>query len=334
MFRHLLALELSVFVLGPGSGWAWADDRGPGDGIPSAVAGHGAERGHEIADRGDHHPGNRGEGRGPFVGRPYRHPPGHRHWYPPGHVYPPYPYPYPYAYPYPYYPPPLYIPAEELYGPGPVLRMMGVDHWFRPRPNVNVFVVPKKEGPAAGAGGGAAAAAQQAAPGDDGPGAPKAPADAEARQAALLASAWKLIGAGDTLFEAQRYVDANTRYRRAARAAPTLAEPYLRQGFALVALGSYDAAAGAFQRGLRIDPAWPGSDFTLAELYGDNALAKSGQLDALAKASEDDPKSADLLFLVGVLLHFDGQPDRARPFFQRAAQLAGENDGHIRAFLR
>ena len=46
-----------------------------------------------------------------------------------------------------------------------------------------------------------------------------------------------------------------------------------------------------------------------------------------------------LLKLLGLIekptagrIHFDGQPDRAKAFFQRAAQLAPGDDAHVRAF--
>ena len=117
------------------------------------------------------------------------------------------------------------------------------------------------------------------------------------------------------------------------RAAPQLADGYFRQGYALAAMGRYDLAARAIKRGLGLDPTWPRSDFNNHELYGDNRLAKTAQLDAMAKAAEEKPHDADLLFLLGVLLHFDGQPDRAATFFKRAGQLAGGDDAHLRAFM-
>ena len=40
-----------------------------------------------------------------------------------------------------------------------------------------------------------------------------------------------------------------------------------------------------------------------------------------------------LLFLLGVHLHFDGKPQRAAPFFQRAKQLLGRDDAHLKGFL-
>ena len=50
----------------------------------------------------------------------------------------------------------------------------------------------------------------------------------------------------------------------------------------------------------------------LKELYGADNMTKNAHRDALAEAAEANPNDADLLFLLGVHLHFDGQADRAR----------------------
>ncbi len=53
----------------------------------------------------------------------------------------------------------------------------------------------------------------------------------------------------------------------------------------------------------------------------------------MAAAVAAKPASANRLFVLGVFLHFDGQPDRAAAIFARAQQTAGDNVGHIAAFL-
>ena len=241
----------------------------------------------------------------PSYGGVYRDP---YQYDPYGYDYGPYDYPYHYPYP-PYYIAPLYIPAEELYGPQAVNRFMGWGNWNRPPLNVRVIVPPKNE---------EAAEPQKPVP--------------RAINPQSVATAWKYIGYGDAHFAAQKYQDAYLRYRKAARAAPQLAEVYFRQGYALMTTGRYDLAARAIRRGLKLDPGWPRSDFNHNELYGDNLAAKTAHVDAMAAAAEKAPHDADLLFLVGVHLHFDGQPDRAAAFFKRAGQLAGGDDAHIRAF--
>jgi len=246
-------------------------------------------------------------------------------WYGGYHV----PHAYPYWYPPPYYGPyvlpPVVIPADTLYGPRPIQQLMGVEQWFAPR--AAAAAAPRVVVPA------------PAAPAE--PAAPRPPAARDAPPAAkpphneaTVNLAWRFIGFGDAHFAAQRYVDANDRYRKATQTAPQLAAGHFRQSFALAALGRYDLAVAAVKRGLELDPAWPQSDFRLAELYDGNQMAKTAHLDQLAKAAEDKPLEADLLFLVGVHLWFDGQQARAKPFFRRAAQLAAADRPHIEAFLK
>ena len=145
--------------------------------------------------------------------------------------------------------------------------------------------------------------------------------------------AWKFIGYGDALFGQQKYAEANDRYRKASKNAPQLADAWFRQGFAMAAIARYDLAVGAIKRGLSLDSTWPKSEFRLKDLYGSDEIAKNAHLDALAKAAEEEPTDGDLLFMVGVHLHFDGQADRAGKFFQRAAEIAGGDAEHINAFL-
>lgn len=151
--------------------------------------------------------------------------------------------------------------------------------------------------------------------------------------AATMARARQFVVFGDERFREQQFSLAYQRYKKAAQAAPDLAEAYFRQGLAQIALGRYATAAAAIKRGLAFQPRWAGSDFRLDQLYDDNRLAKTNHLERLAEAVAHDADNADLLFLVGVELHFDGQADRARPFFERAADL-GEDAGLLKGFLQ
>lgn len=293
------------------------DRGGPGRGGADASK-HDSDRSGRVER---HHYGGHRPPHGVHWGGAYRVP------YTPSYGYPVYPEYYP-AYPGyypgysgwypPYYAPPIHIPAEELYGPRAVQRFMGVDHWFQqPQPSTNIIIQRGTE---------PAGDAAPAPPPDD----PKPP---RATNQQALNLAWRFIGFGDAHFSNQNYADANDRYRKAATASPQLADSYFRQGYALMAMGRYDLAVGTIRRGLALAPGWPQSGFSNTELYGDNPQAKAGHLEALAAASEKEPHKADLLFLVGVLLHFDGKPDRARPFFERADQILADDDAHVKAFL-
>ena len=215
----------------------------------------------------------------------------------------------PYA-PFWYYPPPMFAPAETIYGPQAVKRYMGIPD-ANPGPRTTIPL----PGPAAAA-------------------EPKKPAETAPRVATAetRALARRFIGFGDRQFVNEKFGEAYQRYRKAAEVMPELADAYFRQGFALIGSGRYDLAAKALKRGLTLNPGWPKSGFRLADLYGGNQRAKAAHLETLAATAEKSPNNADLLFLLGVCLFFDGARDRATPFFERAVQVGGAGE-HLLGFL-
>lgn len=204
--------------------------------------------------------------------------------------------PYPYAYP------PVFLPPEPIYGPLATRQFLGMPVQPRitlPRPD-EVEEEPK-------------------------PG--------RSTSAESIASGWRFIGYGDKLFLAQDYGQARLRYKQAGSVAPTLGAAFFRQAYTLIALGNYSEAAKLIKRGLKVDPSWPESGFTNDQIYGDNRMAKMAHIDALAAATVNEPHNADLLFLIGVHLFFEGEPERAKTFFERAGRLAGGEDAHLRPFF-
>lgn len=153
-----------------------------------------------------------------------------------------------------------------------------------------------------------------------------------ASNATATARARRFVEFGDERFGAQEFSLALQRYKKAARAAPDMADAYFRQAIALVALGRYVEAAEAVKRGIGLQPGWPAGEFHLDDVYGDNRLAKTDHLERLAEAAWQAPDRSDLILLVGVELLCDGQPARAQVFFQRAADL-GEDAGVVAGFL-
>jgi tetratricopeptide (TPR) repeat protein len=137
---------------------------------------------------------------------------------------------------------------------------------------------------------------------------------------------------GDEKFREKQYTRAYELYRSARRAAHDLPEVHFRIAQTLTALGHYTSAVTAIQRGLRLDPDWPASDFDLNELYGGDPLPLLSHKERLAMALRDDMDNPDLLFLLGYELFFSGDRAQARPFFERAAQLTGD-PSHIVPFL-
>lgn len=162
---------------------------------------------------------------------------------------------------------------------------------------------------------------------------PGPPGQPKATNPEQKAKAGKFITFGDTNFANQKYLAALGRYKTAAQVAPDLGEPYFRQGHTHVAVGQYESAIKAFRRGLRIEGDWTASPFRLDQLYDGNLAAKTGHLENLAKAVEANPFSTDLLTLMGLELFYDDQRERSLPFFERAAQLGGNEERLLDDFL-
>ena len=139
-----------------------------------------------------------------------------------------------------------------------------------------------------------------------------------------VARARQFLEYGDARFRRQEFLEALQRYRKASEAAPNLADAYFRQGLAQAALGRYVPAVSSIKRGMAISPDWASGDFRLGQLYGDSVAAKQAHLEQLAITAEQQPDKAELLFLLGVELLFDGQPARAKTFLERSAELGLE----------
>jgi hypothetical protein len=152
--------------------------------------------------------------------------------------------------------------------------------------------------------------------------------NAEAR-----ARAATFIDHGDEHFRKQKFNEAYGRYRDAAKEAPDLAEPYLREAFALAAIGQYENAAKALKRGLALKPDWSQAGFRLKSLYGDNKIAKIAHRESLARVVSEHPHSADLMFLLAVVLYCDDDPQRSQAFFLRAKALEPGDPAYIKGFL-
>ena len=125
---------------------------------------------------------------------------------------------------------PIFLSPWQLYGPGPILRMMGVDQWFN--------------GTSSGGGGGGGGSSknvfhQPVDPVDRSEstaGEKSAPERGTNQHSVDLAK--RYIGFGDNHFAKKEYSDALDRYRKAAQAAPQLADAYFRQGLGAVGDGA------------------------------------------------------------------------------------------------
>ncbi len=207
----------------------------------------------------------------------------------------------------PYGLPPLVLPAQTLFGPQPVQQMMGGNQ-----------VVAAAPGPILAPAGEPAAAPRQR--------------KVRVSNAETKARAGKFIDFGDALFAKQRFREALERYKLAAQQAPDMAEIYLRQGIAAIAFGQYDSAGRSFRRALKMED-WNAAHLQLDQLYGADRIAKESHLEALAMAIQGAGHDANLLFVLGMELYFNGQPERATAFFMRAAQLGGNDDHLLDGFI-
>jgi tetratricopeptide (TPR) repeat protein len=130
------------------------------------------------------------------------------------------------------------------------------------------------------------------------------------------------IKLGDAAFLAGHYADALSRYRNATETAADYAEAHYRKGHAYVAVGKYDLAAASFRRGLELEPAARREGFRLDNLYGVKSKAKVVHLENLAAAALMREDVADNYFLLGLMLRFDGENERAERFLAKAASLS------------
>jgi hypothetical protein len=138
---------------------------------------------------------------------------------------------------------------------------------------------------------------------------------------------------GDVWMKKLRFLNAYERYKVAQSAAPDRPEPYFRLGFSLTAAGNFDSAVKYFKQGLDIDPRWPSHGDRIDVLFGeDNRLSVLTMTERVGGWVREDIRDPDRLFLIGIVLFFDGD-SRSSEFFEYAYRLSGGGD-HLLAFLR
>jgi len=139
---------------------------------------------------------------------------------------------------------------------------------------------------------------------------------------------------GDQWFRQQDFTHAYARYKSAIASASDQAIPHFRLAFTLVALGRHSRAVDYLKLGLLRDPAWPHTGQPLEQLYRqENTLVQTSHLHKVAEWVRADIRDPDRLFLLGVMLHFTEQPDKAATCFETALRLSGRGE-HLKVFLR
>ena len=138
---------------------------------------------------------------------------------------------------------------------------------------------------------------------------------------------------GDRWLKDGQLTKAYLRYLEAQREADDRADIYVRQAFALVAMGRYSHAVLKLKRGIQIDPTVAKSGEDLDAIYGvENVVEKTEYLQRVADWTNAGVRDPDRLFLMGVMLHFDNDP-RSVEFFQAAWAMSGKGQ-HLQAFLK
>ena len=132
----------------------------------------------------------------------------------------------------------------------------------------------------------------------------------------------------------QNYLQAYSRYKQAATAAPDLAAPRFRMAYALMALQRFELAGPELQRGIRLDPQYPLTGESPEQVYGEsNRLAAAALPQAVAAWVRQDIRNPDRLFLLGALLMINGDATRAKILLATAAEFGGPAE-HLTAFLK
>lgn len=156
-------------------------------------------------------------------------------------------------------------------------------------------------------------------------------------QPSSLASKQKsqeLQAKGDLKMRDQKWADARTAYSAAISAAPERAEPHLRLAYCNTATMRFDAAVEQLKLALTIDPELPRKGATLETVFGPGSpILRSSIINKLEIWAAENQLNADRRFLLGVMLHFNGDK-RAEEVLEAAVRLsASSNTEHIYAFL-
>ena len=140
---------------------------------------------------------------------------------------------------------------------------------------------------------------------------------------------------GDRLFAEKKYANALNQYKQASTFAPDIAESFFRQGHAYLASNRLRLAARSFQRGFDVEPDIKRRGFALSQLYDDkkNPIPKKLHFDELARTALQKPTDPEAYLLIGLMLHYDGEKERAQKFFRQAEQIPARKYRFNKLFL-
>lgn len=144
--------------------------------------------------------------------------------------------------------------------------------------------------------------------------------------------ALRLQDMGDQQLRMLRYSNAAQAYEKAIEAAEDIPDPRFRLGIAFVGKGRLVEAASAFEEAAALDPQLPARAPKLDDLLGtENRLSKEQLKETVAQWANQDVRDTRRLFLLGVIMHLDGDV-RSREIFEAAVKIGGATPG-LQAFL-
>jgi hypothetical protein len=156
---------------------------------------------------------------------------------------------------------------------------------------------------------------------------PVAPSTNEAKLRSL-----ELQRQGDERMQRQEWAQALSLYRRSVSAAEDRADAHFRLAFASMAIRDYVTGVAELRRAIHLDRGLVQASPTLAQILGEqNQQTRLVFLENLAGWVRQDIRDPDRLFLMGAVLHFDGDP-RGIQFIETGFRLAGRGE-HFQAFL-
>ena len=136
---------------------------------------------------------------------------------------------------------------------------------------------------------------------------------------AAKARSVRLEQQGDAHFQARKYLKAFTSYKDAVDAAGDRAEPRAKLVVTYTAIGQYDRAVGELKTLLQVDPDYPRHFISLDTIFGDQRIAKESVKTQLAEWTVGHVADPERLMLLGAIMYFDGDIDRARLLFDNVA---------------
>lgn len=141
------------------------------------------------------------------------------------------------------------------------------------------------------------------------------------------------IADGDQEFADGQYRRAMLDYRDALKRAPDYPLALFRAAHAHTVLGDYDLAVTYFGMGLELSRDIVRDGFTLDTLYKGDAISKQQHYGELGAALRRQPQDGGLNYLMGMMLHYDGNAQKAEEYFRKAVELPGRHRPYAAMYL-